>query len=392
MRSINADVLATPHSGIREIVNQVVGLPNVIRLEIGQPDFGPPSHVIESVAAGLASSAGYTASAGVSQLRDLIVEKLRTVNGITAARDDVTVTVGAMGGIAATMLAVCRKGDRVLIPDVSWPNFAMVATALGLEVALYRCGADSAFKPDLDSLEAQVTRDTALIVVNSPSNPTGTMISRGDMEALVEFSSRNDIWLLSDETYDQLIYDGDHVSPATMDPDGRVISVFSFSKTYAMPGWRVGYVVAPRSVSVEIQKLQEPLVSCAPSIGQLAAIAALLGPQEFVADSVRVYRTRRDSAIASLSAAGLVSYVPDGAFYVLVDVSGTRMRSREFALSLLREEGVACAPGSAFGSADSYVRLCFAAESEALQEGVRRLIRFVQRRALIDQPGPLLAY
>lgn len=392
MRSLNPRTLQTPRSGIREIVNRVVGQDGVLRLEIGQPSFAPPQHVIDAVSEGAEKSGGYSASAGTTLLRELVQKKLASVNGIQAPLENITITVGAMGAITAAIMTTCREGDRILIPDIAWPNFEMVACALGLEVGRYRCGADTGFTPDFDSIEAAITPNTSLLVVNSPSNPAGVVFSPGTMRQLLEVAERHNLWLLSDETYDQLVLNGLHYSPATDDSDGRVISVFSFSKTYAMPGWRVGYVVAAEPVSEQIQKLQEPLVSCAPTISQVGAVAALTGPQEFVDMSVREYRGRRDDLMAIVPQRA-VPVSPTGAFYMMVDISHTGMTSRDFALSLLRAEGVAVAPGSAFGAADSFIRLCFAVPSSVLVEGAQRLLSYASRQeAAREEPGRNLTH
>jgi aspartate aminotransferase/aminotransferase len=200
------------------------------------------------------------------------------------------------------------------------------------------------------------------------------------------------LWVISDEVYDELIFDGAHVSPKQFDAEERVISVFSFSKTYAMTGWRLGYVVAPDLVSEQIQKLQEPFVSCAPSVSQKAGEAALLGPQDCVQEMVQVYQRRRDLVIDILNDYGMYEYTPQGAFYVLVDVSAAGLDSRSFALRLLEEKQVAVAPGQAFGDvAHNYVRICFAAQDAWLIEGLERLKSFMDRFKAVNPPMQVIA-
>lgn len=384
MKALNPLALATPHSGIREIVNMVVGRPDVLRLEIGQPSFDPPAHVLEAAftAAGRGGS-GYTASAGMLPLRELLTEKLQTVNGLQASPSEITVTVGAVGGISLALLALCAPGDEILIPDVAWPNYEMMAICLGLVARTYPCGREQGYRPDVAALDPPPGPRTKAVILNSPSNPAGVVFDRETVASVAAFADKHDLWLISDDTYDQLIYEGDYATPATFVRDRRVISAFSFSKTYAMPGWRVGYVVAPEAVSAQIHKLMEPFVSCAPSISQHAATAALSGPQECVVEMREAYRRRRDAALDVLRPAGRVDYVPAGAFYMLLDVRDTGMDSRSFALRLLQEESVAVAPGAAFGpAAEGSVRVCFAPDEAVVREGLARLVRFVEQHSI----------
>ncbi len=383
MKDLNPLAVATPHSGIREIVNMVVGRPDVLRLEIGQPSFDPPAHVVEGAleAAGRGGS-GYTASAGMLPLRELLAQKLRTVNGIHASPNEITVTVGAVGGISLALLALCAPGDEVLIPDVAWPNYEMMAICLGLVTRTYPCGRDQGYRPDLAALQPEPGPRTKVIILNSPSNPAGAVFDRQTVSAVAEFAEKHDLWLISDDTYDQLIYEGEYFTPSSFVRDERVISAFSFSKTYAMPGWRVGYLVASEAVSEQVHKLMEPFVSCAPSISQHAAMAALSGPQECVAEMREAYRQRRDAALEVLRTSERDPYVPAGAFYMLLDIRDTGMDSRSFALRLLEEESVAVAPGAAFGpAAEGSVRVCFAPEEGVVREGLERLVRFVHKHS-----------
>ena len=202
------------------------------------------------------------------------------------------------------------------------------------------------------------------------------------MTQLLEFAARHDLWVLSDECYDEITFDGTAVSPAALDPDGRVVTVFSFSKTYAMTGWRLGYAVAPPEVAEVLAKAQEPLISCINTPAQYAGLAALASPPEVVAGMVGAYRQRRDTVVGLLDELGLPAFRPAGAFYAWVDVSSARLGARDVALRLLAEESVAVAPGPAFGrGGEGFVRLSLAASEETLAEGSVRLARLVERLA-----------
>jgi aspartate aminotransferase/aminotransferase len=385
-RQINEAIVRMPHSGIREIVNLAVSQPDLIRLEIGQPSFNTPDHIIEGAMRGARDGfTGYTASAGYHSLRVLLAEKLRTINGIACTPDDLVVTVGAVGGLSTTLLALCAPGDEVLVPDPAWPNYEMIADCIGARAVHYPCPPENGFLPDLEQLEALITPRTRVLVINTPANPTGVVFPGELVRELVELARRHDLWLVSDEVYDQLIFEGEHISPSRFDEDGRVISVFSLSKTYAMTGWRLGYVVAPREVREQVEKLQEPFVSCAPSIAQKAAEAALSGPQECVESMRLAYKQRRDAVVALLHSQGVQTYTPQGAFYIMVDVSAAGLPSRTLALDLLRTQRIAVAPGSAFGNvARDYVRISLAASEADLLEGLTRLHAAVHAAAPME--------
>ena len=218
-----------------------------------------------------------------------------------------------------------------------------------------------------------------MLVVNSPGNPTGAVLAPETLHALVELAGRHDLWVVSDECYEELVFEGRHVSPGALAPE-RTVSVFSFSKTYAMTGWRVGYAVCPPEVAALLAKAQEALVSCVSTVSQKAAEAALTGPQEGVAAMREAYRARRDVALAVLAAAEVGSVRPGGAFYLMVEV-GEVEPSEAFARRLLAERQVAVTPGSAFGAGgEGMVRVSLAASEEAIATGLERLAAGVAGR------------
>ncbi|HGJ65390.1 TPA: pyridoxal phosphate-dependent aminotransferase, partial [bacterium] len=263
-----------------------------------------------------------------------------------------------------------------------WPDYDMIIAINGWKQIRYPLLKDKGFLPDMKALRSLITDKSKILVINSPSNPTGAVFPRSIQQEMVEIASEYDLYLMSDETYDQIIFDGEHVSPAIYDKEGRVLSIFSFSKVYAMTGWRVGYVCASPSLSRLIADIQEPYVSCACTVSQKAAESALTGPQDCQKTMVDAYRRRRDIAVEILKENDMVVYSPQGAIYMLIDISQSGMSSHEFAMSLLEKERVAVSPGDTFGEmGKDYIRICFAVSEDNLEEALKRICRHVRRNA-----------
>lgn len=380
LQAIASGPAEAAHSGIREVVNLALVTPGCIRLEVGEPNFPTPAHIVEAaVEFARKGQVKYTATAGLLSLRERLLAKLARVNGIKAGVNNINCSVGGVGGIAGAIAALVEPGDEVLIPDPAWPNYRlMLAWAHGVLVP-YACSPENQFLPDPAAIERQITPRTKLLIVNSPCNPTGAVFPRDLLEKLVDLAVRHNLYLLSDECYDEVILDGEHISPASFCTDGRVISAFTFSKTYAMTGWRVGYVVASAEVSDSITKVLESNSSCLPTVCQKAAEAALDGPREPLREMVDAYRNRRDLCVGLLEEAGMLISRPRGAFYIMADVTRSGMDSREFAFDLVKSKKVAVAPGTAFGeSARGAVRISLASSPEDLSQGIAAMIERVE--------------
>jgi aspartate aminotransferase len=366
-----------PRSGIRQVMDLAWSLPGpVIGLHVGEPSFPSPAHVIEAARASYAAGdTHYVPNAGVDELRRALAHKVSTFNGFPIDPQQVVVSAGGAQALHNAFSLTLSAGDEVLIPDPGWPNYAMAVQLLQAVPVRYPLRPENEFRPDPAELATLVTERTRVIVVNTPSNPLGTVLPVSDVEALVRFAEEHDIWLLSDECYDALTFGAEHVSPGRFDRDGRVLSAFSFSKTYAMTGLRVGYLVAAEAVTVQAAKLQEPLLACVNAPAQAGALAALRGPQDAVAMMRDAYRERRDLAVARLDEQGMGYLRPEGAFYLWVDV-----RDRcggdvaAWSMDLLRQQHVAVAPGTTFGPlGEGWVRLSLATATEDLLEGVARM-------------------
>ena len=367
-------------SGIRQIMDLAAAREDVLHLEVGQPDFATPAHIIEAgCAAARSGYTTYTANKGLPEVRASIAAKLKRVNGIEAAADDIVITAGAVNALMEVLTTLVSPGDTILIPDPGWPNYQMMADVLSARTVHYPLVPEDGFLPDLDRLDHLAQESGAkVLMINTPGNPTGAVFPREVVEALVELAARHDMYLLSDECYEEIVFDGEHASPASLGGADHVLSVFSMSKTYAMTGWRMGYVTGQRDLIDLVAKVQEPMISCATSIAQKAGQAALDGDQSCVRQMTGTYRDRRDMVVGILREGNLLISVPHGAFYIMADVSRVGDDSYAFARRLITETGVAVAPGETFGpSGAGKVRLSLATATPDLREGAERLVKAV---------------
>jgi len=364
-----------PRSGIRDVFERAALIPDVAHLEIGAPDFPTPAHVVEAATRGAADGfTRYTSAAGLPTLRALIAEKVQGRNGIACGPENVSVAAGGCCALYAALLVLADPGDGVLIPDPGWAQYPIMIEALGCETQRYPLLPEQGFEPDLDELEAQIGPNTRVVIVNSPGNPTGAVHDRDTLERIVDLAARHDLWVISDEAYEDIVFEGEHVSPASLDGGDRVVSVYTFSKSYAMTGWRVGYAVGPERIARGIAQAQEPLVACPSSVSQKAAEAALTGPQDLIAEMRETYRRRRDAACALLDGEGVPYVRPSGGFALMVCGPGPGRDSAAFARTALEEARVAVVPGSAFGPAgEGMVRAALCVADDTLATGLTRL-------------------
>lgn len=371
--------LNSPPSGIRKMFELASKYDNVINLCIGEPGFTTPRNIIEAGKKALDEGyTKYTSNAGIIELRRVLAEKLENDNGIKADPDnELIVTTGAGEAIILSLMALVNEGDEVILSNPSWPNYlGHIATVGGVAVSV------DTFEEDCFSLKAEaikraITDKTKVIIINSPSNPTGTVMEKEDLIEIGKIAKENNIMVISDEPYEKLIYDGEtHFSLASLDEfRDNVITINSFSKTYAMTGWRVGYAHGPKKIITAMVKLQENLSSCVNASAQVAAIEAITGPQDEVYKMVEEYRRRRDILVKGLNELkGVSCIVPKGAFYAFPNIKALGMSSEEVAERIIREVQVVTTPGSAFGTAgEGYLRLSFASSTEDILEALERL-------------------
>lgn len=376
MPSLSPHIASVPPSGIRRIFEIALELDDVISLAVGEPDRPVASHILAAGAQAWRDDlTNYSANGGIPPLRSAIVEKLARENDIHVEAERVWVTLGATQGLFQAMRLLLSAGDEVLVPDPGYTTFTMNARLLEAVPVPYSLRPEHGFAPDLDELERLVTARTRVIIVNSPSNPLGVVFDEHQLRVLLGFARRHDLWVISDEVYEYFTYGAPHVSISSLDSDNRVFSVFSLSKTYAMTGARIGYLVTPPGLAAIMRTVQEASISCVGMPDQYAAVAAITGDHQHVADAREHYRANLDAACVLLEERGIRYQRPGGAFYLWVDVahaSGGDVAA--WAEHFLLHDRVAVAPGSAFGRlGEDWIRVSLAADRAVLLEGLGRL-------------------
>lgn len=383
---LNATVRSMPPSGIRRFFDMLAEMPDVISLTIGEPDFTTPSAITKAAIDSLeAGETHYTANGGMIELRELIADNLRARYGVEYdPRTEIIITVGASEGVDASLRATIEAGDEVIYHEPCFVAYApCIQLAGGVAVPIATTDATD-FRVTAQSIEAAITERTTALFLGYPNNPTGAVLDRSDLEAIARVAEAHDLLVYSDEIYDRLVY-GDHVHTAFSALPGmreRTVLLGGFSKSYAMTGWRIGYVAAPAGLMEGIAKVHQYGIMCAPTPAQHAAIEALRNGEEAVREMHAEYDRRRRYATERFNAMGLACFEPKGAFYCFPHVSdATGLDETAFAEALLAEEKVGVVPGIAFGpSGAGHVRACYATAYEQIVEAMDRIERFVDRR------------
>jgi aspartate/methionine/tyrosine aminotransferase len=356
---------------------------SVVHLEIGEPDFDTPSNVRDAAKAALdAGMTHYPPFAGLPELRAAIAADTTARRGFTVEPSNVFVTVGGKGVMVYAIMALIDPGDEAIVPDPGYPIYESITRFVGGTPIPIPIRMERDFRLDVDELASLITPRTKLLVLNSPANPTGGVLTRGDIERIAELALRHDLVVLSDEIYSRILYDGaEHVSIASLDGMAeRTIVLDGFSKTYAMTGWRLGYAVVPDWLVKPYGQLIINTISGVTAFAQAGAIEALRGPQAAVEAMVEEFVARRDLVVDGLNAIpGFRCHRPQGAFYVFPDISGTGLSGAELADRLLYEAGVCVLAGTAFGGVGgNHIRISYANSRENLTEALGRLRRFVE--------------
>jgi aspartate aminotransferase/aminotransferase len=374
-----------PRSGIREIMDlawQVEKEGEVIHLEVGQPDFATPEHIVEATCRYVREGfTKYVPNPGLDQIRQAVARYIQKKTGVQTGPENILVTPGAVMSVATAFLGLLEPGDEVLLPDPGWPNYRMAVSLVHGAPVHYSLRPERQFLPDLAELAGLVSARTKILLICTPSNPTGQVYDERVLRSLMDFARQHDLYVLSDEIYGEIVFDQQHASALPLDTDGRLLLVSGMSKSYAMTGFRVGFTRARPDYITLASKMQEPFVSCGVAFAQMAAVDALDGPQDCVEEMRLAYKARRDAALEVLREHGMYQYTPGGAFYLLVDISATRMDSRDFAVQLLRQKRVAVAPGGTFGQVSAgHIRISIASPIDKVREGVRRICEMVAER------------
>ena len=355
----------------------------IVHLEIGEPDFDTPSNIVEAGITALRDGqTHYTPSAGIPQLREAIAEEIATTRDIEVNPDQVVVTPGGKPIMFFTILALCEQADEVIYPNPGFPIYGSMINFTGAKPAPIPLLMEKDFRFDIEEFKGLVSPRTKMIILNSPQNPTGGVLTTEDLEAIAEAAIENDAIVLSDEIYSRMVYEGEFAS-ITQFPgmEERTIILDGFSKTYAMTGWRLGYGVMPQWLAAQVSTLMVNSNSCTAAFSQWAAVEALQGPQDEPNKMVEAFRQRRDVIVDGLNQIpGFRCLRPKGAFYVFPNIEGTGKSSREMEDFLLNEAGVASLAGTSFGEyGEGFVRFSYANSLENIEKALERIGEAVAR-------------
>jgi aspartate aminotransferase len=388
LKDIEVSASAVMTAKARELAAKGV---KVISLAIGEPDFETPHHAIEAAhQAALSGDTKYPPQDGTKALKQAVQRKFKRDNGLDYALDEIMVSNGGKQVITDAMLATCDPGDEVLIPAPYWISYADMAKLATAKPVFVNCPQNNGFKLRPEDLDAAITPKTKWLILNFPNNPTGAACSRAEMKAIAEVLLKHPhVWVLTDDMYEHLVYDGfEFCTIAAVEPrlKDRVLTVNGVSKTYAMTGWRIGFCGGPKPLIKAMVNMQSQISAGVSTVGQAAAVAALDGPQDLVAERAAIYRERRDLVVDMLNQApGVACHKPEGAFYVFPNIAGCLGKTSaggrriatdtDFALALLEEKHVALVQGAAYGMSP-YIRISYATDTESLREACTRIQEF----------------
>ena len=358
---------------------------NIVHLEIGEPDFATPDNIVEAGISAMQNGyTHYTPASGIKEVREAVADFVsRTLKCGEVDPAEVVLVPGSKNVLLFTLLACIEPGDEVILPDPGYPAYHSQVSFIGGIPKLVTLREETGFRMDLDELRSLVSPKTRMIIVNTPQNPTGGVLTEEDVKTVCEIAQEHDLMVVSDEIYSQLVYGFHHVSP--LGQPGmreRTVLMDGLSKSYAMTGWRLGYAVAPRELAAKLDQLMINSSSCAAGFTQMAAIEALSTPESehAVHHMVNVFERRRDLVVNGLNQIkGVRCKLPQGAFYAFPNIEGTGFDDRELASQLLSEAGVAVLPGTAFGEAGKgFIRLAYTQSEEELEKGLERIRGFVE--------------
>ncbi|MFH1729313.1 MAG: pyridoxal phosphate-dependent aminotransferase [Pseudomonadota bacterium] len=357
---------------------------DIIHLEIGEPDFDTPKNIIKAAQKALDDGfTHYNPAPGLPQLRQTIAEEMNKTRNIDVKLENVVVVPGGKPTMFYAMLALVNEGDEVIYPNPGFPIYESVINFLGAKAVPIPLREEKNFAFDVEEFASLITDKTKMVIINTPQNPTGGVLEKDDMQKIANILKDKDIWVLSDEIYDRIIYDNfEHTSITQFEGMlEKTIILNGYSKTFAMTGWRLGYGIMPEPLAVQIAKLSINCHSCTAAFSQVAGIEALKGPQDEVLAMVEEFRKRRDFFVDGLnSIKGITCIKPKGAFYVFPNITETGMTSKEIEKLLLEEAGIAALAGSAFGKyGEGYLRFSYANSIENIDKALGRISKILER-------------
>ncbi|MDX9856876.1 MAG: pyridoxal phosphate-dependent aminotransferase [candidate division Zixibacteria bacterium] len=350
---------------------------SIIHLQIGEPDFDTPANITEAAYKALRNGhTHYAPSGGIPEAREAIADEVRRTRKVNVSAENVIVMPGCKPVIFAAIMALVEEGDEVIVPNPGYPTYRSVTRFLGAEPVPVPLREEHDFRFNLDEVRALITPRTRVIILNSPGNPTGGVLTESDLEGVFALAKKHDLWIVTDEIYSRLVYEGEFKSilsvPGALE---RTIAVDGMSKTYAMTGWRLGYGIMPKQLADYFFTFAINNFSSTATFSQYAMVEALTGPQDGVDQMIEQFRRRREVIVDGLNAIdGITCLKPQGAFYVFPNITGTGLSSKEFAEVMLEQAGVACLSGTAFGQyGEGYVRFSYANSIENIEEALRRI-------------------
>ena len=378
---IRKNVKEMPPSGIRKYFDLINEMDDVISLGVGEPDFVTPWNIAEAGIYSLEKgNTHYSSNAGSIELRREIAKYLTKYDLHYSPQEEIIVTVGGSEGIDIALRALVGPGDEVIVPEPSFVAYKGCTAFTGATSKIINLKAENEFKLTAKELEEAITEKTKVVIIAFPNNPTGAIMTREELAPLVEVLKDKDIIVISDEIYSELSYDKPHASIASFpEMRDRTLVVNGFSKSYAMTGWRLGYLCGNKVLIDEMKKIHQYAIMCSPTTSQFAAVEALKNSQDSVDKMVREYNRRRRILVDGFRKLGLECFEPLGAFYVFPSIKSTGLSSDEFCEKLLIQEKVLVVPGTAFGECgEGYIRACYAASTENIIESLKRIERFIK--------------
>ena len=384
MKGFSQRALRVPPSEIRRMFAMQEGMEDVVSFALGEPDFDTPEHVTQAIVDSYGRrETHYTPNRGLKPLRAAIAAEYRN-RGLDYNENEILIAPGAVGALNLVSMLLLQEGDEVIIPDPCWSNYIGLVAQTGADAVPVKVRAENRFMFDLEELAAAVTDRTKAILINYPSNPTGGVLDRTTIQGVAELAMEKDLYVISDEIYRELLWDGTKYTSIASIPGmkERTILIDGFSKTFAMTGIRLGYLAASEGMTDRMNTLLENVFSCINEPIQWGGVAALEGGREAVEEMKETYRKRRRRIVDGLNAIhGISCMEPAGAFYVFPDIRKSGLSSMDFAMSLLQEEHVVVIPGSGFGAGgEGFVRISYAVDMETIDEGLRRIRRFMKNR------------